>query len=54
MGDVLLGLDDKHVACVSDLLTTLNGMSSGQEIVVKMRRNGRTEEVHVTLGTRPY
>lgn len=54
MGDVLLDLGDKHVGSVSDLLNALNGMNSGQEIVVKMRRNGKLEEVHVTLGTRPY
>jgi S1-C subfamily serine protease len=54
MGDVILALDDKHVGSVTDLLVTLSGMSSGQEIAVKMRRNGRTEDVHVTLGTRPY
>jgi serine protease Do len=54
MGDVILGLDDKHVGSVSDLLVTLNGMSSGQEILVKMRRNGKMEMVHVALGTRPY
>ncbi|HEY3421451.1 MAG TPA: trypsin-like peptidase domain-containing protein [Methanomassiliicoccales archaeon] len=54
MGDVVLSLDDKHVGNVSDLLTALTGMKSGQEIDVKVRRNGRTEAVRVTLGTRPY
>jgi S1-C subfamily serine protease len=54
MGDVLLGLDDKHVGSVSDLLIALSGMNSGQEIAAKMRRNGKMEVLHVTLGTNPY
>jgi serine protease Do len=53
MGDVLLSLDDKHLGSVPDLLVALNGMKVDQEIEVKVRRNGRTEQVHVTLGTRP-
>ena len=53
MGDVLLSLDDQHVGNVRDLLVALNGMRSGQEIVAKVRRNGKMEEIHVTLGTRP-
>ena len=53
-GDVLLSLDDKHLSSVTDLLVVLSGMKAGQEIDVQVRRNGKTEAVHVTLGARPY
>jgi serine protease Do len=53
-GDVLLSVDDKHLGNVSDLLSALDGLSSGQKVDVKVRRNGKMEEAHVTLGSRPY
>ncbi|MGD0818766.1 MAG: trypsin-like peptidase domain-containing protein [Methanomassiliicoccales archaeon] len=53
MGDVLLNIDDKQLANVTDLLTALNERKIGQEIEAKVRRNGRMEQMHVTLGTRP-
>jgi S1-C subfamily serine protease len=54
MGDVVLSLGDKPLGSVPELLAALSEMKIGQEVVVKVRRNGRLEEVHVTLGTRPY
>ena len=54
MGDVLLGLDEKPVNNVVDLLAALESLRSDQRVEMKVRRNGRTEVIHVTLGTKPY
>ena len=51
-GDVLLNLGEKPVSNVSDLLGALDGLSSGQNVEVKVRRNGKMEDLHVILGTR--
>jgi serine protease Do len=53
MGDVVLSIDDKTLSGVGHLLAALNDARPGQEIEVKVRRNGKMEQIHVTLGTRP-
>jgi S1-C subfamily serine protease len=53
MGDVLLSLNETKVNNVVDLLSALQGMRSGQAIDANVRRNGRAEVIHVTLGARP-
>jgi serine protease Do len=52
-GDVLLSIGDKRVGNVSDLLAALDGSDAGQMVDVKVRRNGKMEDLHVTLGARP-
>ncbi len=54
MGDVILSLDDARLGSTMDLLAALSEKEIGEAAQVKVRRNGRVEELHVTLGTQPY
>ncbi len=54
MGDVILSVDDAQLGSVMDLLAILDEKKIGQKVELKVRRNGRLEELHVILGTQPH
>jgi len=53
-GDVIIGIDNKTVRNVDDILVYLDTYKeAGNNLTLKILRNGEIQDVHVTLGTRP-
>jgi S1-C subfamily serine protease len=50
-GDVIVGVDDKPVRTVDDLLTVIESKQPGDEVALKIIRDGREISVPVRLGT---
>ena len=51
--DVIFGVDDAEVEDVNDLIAHFNGKSPGDEVTLKIHRQGRTVEIQVVLGDWP-
>ena len=49
-GDVIVGIDDKEVKTMSELNTQKNTHKVGDEVKIKLIREGKDQEVNVTLG----
>ena len=49
-GDVIVGIDDKEVKTMSELNTQKNTHKVGDEVKIKLIREGKEQEVNVTLG----
>ena len=52
-GDVILAIDGKRVIEPSDLARYISAHRPGDTITVEIERDGETQEIEVTLGTRP-
>jgi putative serine protease PepD len=52
-GDVIKKVDGKDVLQADDVSRNIAGKKPGDKIEVEVQRNGRTETITVTLGTRP-
>ncbi len=52
-GDVIVGLGDKPVKNYADITTLSKGRKVGDKVKVKILREGKPQEVEVTLGRRP-
>jgi S1-C subfamily serine protease len=52
-GDVIVGLDGDQVASAGDLLGLLRRHRPGEEVTLRVVRDGAEVEVPVTLGERP-
>jgi len=50
-GDVIVGVDDKQVRTVDDLLTVVESKQPGDEVLVTVLRDGRQQQVPVRLGS---
>lgn len=49
LGDVILSVDDQAVRTLNELLDVLEKHSAGDEVLLKIVRDGKEEEVRVTL-----
>ena len=49
-GDIIVGIDDKEVKTMSELNTQKNTHKVGDEVKIKLIREGKDQEVNVTLG----
>ena len=54
VGDVLVGLDDKPLGSVADLLDALRDRKIGETIELEVERLGRRTRIRAALGTRPF
>ncbi len=52
-GDVILQIDGKSIVSSEDVAMAINGDQVGQQITVRVRRNGQEQTLQVTLGDRP-
>jgi len=52
-GDVIKKVDGKDVQQADDVSRNIAGKKPGDKIEIEVQRNGRTESIEVTLGTRP-
>ncbi len=52
-GDVILSVDGQRVVRPDDLARLIASHSPGDKVTLRVLRDGQTEEVEVTLGTRP-
>jgi putative serine protease PepD len=52
-GDVVTRVDGKAVADAGDVSSHISGKKPGDKVEIEVTRNGRTEKIEVTLGTRP-
>ncbi len=52
-GDVVTAIDGDEVASADDLRTRIDAQKPGDEVELTVRRDGDTETLTVTLGTRP-
>jgi putative serine protease PepD len=52
-GDVILQIDGKAIVSSEDVAMAINGDQVGQQITVRVRRNGQEQTFQVTLGDRP-
>ncbi len=52
-GDVLMGIDGRHVATMDDLHGLLGKRHPGQKVSVALKRDGKTVTVSAELGERP-
>ena len=53
IGDVLIALDEAHVADTDDVQAALGGKEVGAAVKAKFLRGGEVKEVLITLGERP-
>jgi putative serine protease PepD len=53
VGDVVTAMDGKPVGSADQLVGAVDGHKPGDEVTLKVRRDGRIRDVHVKLGTRP-
>lgn len=49
LGDIIVGIDDKPVKSFDDLYNTLDNYKVGDEVTVRVRREGRPAEVRLKL-----
>ena len=52
-GDVITALDGSTVATADDLTAKVSAHKSGDKVTLTITRNGSTQKITVTLGTRP-
>jgi putative serine protease PepD len=52
-GDVIKKVDGKPVQSADDVSHNITGKKPGDKVKIEVERNGRTEQIVVTLGTRP-
>jgi putative serine protease PepD len=52
-GDVIKKVDGKDVQQADDVSRSITGKKPGDKVEIEVQRNGRTETIQVTLGTRP-
>jgi len=52
-GDVIVKIDDAEIASADDLIAYLGTKKPGDTVVVTVERDGKTEEISVTLAERP-
>ena len=52
-GDILTKLDGDEVTGMEDVISRINGMEPGEQVVLTVLRDGDETEVTVTLGERP-
>ncbi len=52
-GDVILAVDGRKVIAPDDLARFISSFPPGQKVTLTVLRDGRTEQVEVTLGKRP-
>lgn len=52
-GDVIVKIDDTEIASADDLIAYLGTKKPGDTVVVTVERDGKTEEISVTLAERP-
>jgi putative serine protease PepD len=52
-GDVITAMDGQSVASADDLTAKINAHSPGDKVTFTVTRNGSTQKLDVTLGTRP-
>jgi serine protease Do len=52
-GDIITAVDGHHVGNSDELQLSISGMAPGSTAKLSIWRDGRTQEVPVTLGTRP-
>ncbi|MCI4664255.1 MAG: trypsin-like peptidase domain-containing protein [Neomegalonema sp.] len=52
LGDVIVGLDDKKITKASELFAALDFKSPGQEVILKILRDGKVIDVKLTLAER--
>jgi putative serine protease PepD len=52
-GDVIKKVDGKDVRSASDVSRNIAGKKPGDKVEIEVQRSGRTEQIEVTLGTRP-
>jgi S1-C subfamily serine protease len=52
-GDVVIGVDGLTVGDPSDIAAAITDKRPGEEVEVKVQRNGSTVTLRATLGTRP-
>jgi putative serine protease PepD len=53
VGDVVTAIDGKAVGTADALVGAVDGHKPGDEVTLKVRRDGRLRDVNVKLGTRP-
>jgi len=53
VGDVVTAIDGKPVSSADQLVGAVDGHKPGDEVTLKVRRDGRIRDVQVKLGTRP-
>jgi putative serine protease PepD len=51
-GDVVVGYDGKDVGSSAELRSLVEGSSPGDQVTLQVRRDGKTVEIEVELGTR--
>ena len=51
LGDLIVAIDDKPITSNNDLLLTLEKYKPGDQVSVKVKRDGKTSTVTVTLGS---
>ena len=52
-GDVIISVDGRKVVRPDDLARLIASHSPGEKVTLRVLRDGQTEDVEVTLGTRP-
>lgn len=52
LGDIITAINGEAIKKSNDLLRVLDGMSPGEEAVLRIRRNGEERDVRVQLGVR--
>ena len=53
VGDVIVAVDDTDITDPTSLGAAIAGYQPGDTVTVTAERNGSTQEISVTLGTRP-
>ena len=52
-GDVITAADDEPITTMEDLVEFVRGSEPGQEITLRVLRDGEETEIEVTLGELP-
>jgi serine protease Do len=52
-GDIIVSVDGKAVTTNAELSSVISGMSSGQDVTLTILRDGKQQDVKVTLAARP-
>ncbi len=52
-GDVIVAVDSQPINSLADLKTVISGMESGEQVTLSILRDGKQQDVTVTLANRP-
>jgi putative serine protease PepD len=52
-GDIVIAIDGKRISSTQQFIETVDSYSPGQTITLTVKRNGSTQTLKLTLGTRP-